>query len=231
MLRIAIVDDEKNFLYKFQSLLENKYNDLIDSIDLYNNPREFISSKKYFDIVFLDIDMPEIDGIELAKKYTDNSKLIAFVTSKEALVFEAYNQTNSFGFIRKGKIDSDTADIFKRLNILSQLENKYIIANKNRYVEIKCSDIIYIEKLRNNIVIHTEDETITEKKTITDVQKELEKFGFIKTHASYLVNFEYIFSLTNTDVVLSNKEKIPLSRNRTKIVRQYIAKRAGELYE
>ena len=230
MLRIAICDDEYLFIEMFSDLI-NKFFAETDSIDKYTNPQRLLNSDKVYDIIFLDIDMPEINGIEVAQKYALMDTFVVFVTNKEALVFDAYNSTNSFGFIRKNKMANDAQSVFNRLK--TELLNQRTLSVKNGSVitKVNFSDIIYIEKVVNNVLIHTKEQTYSTRGTIAEFEQILKSSCFVRCHIGFIVNLDYISLITSKDIKLMNSESIPLSRKNIKRVKDEFIKRTVMLSE
>lgn len=226
MIKIAVCDDDSIFLERFSRLIATVYNGDSKAIDCYTNPKELIISEVKYDLIFLDIEMPEINGLELACNYSENGAIIVFVTNMESLVFDAYNTTETFGFIRKSNLREDFKLIIKRLN--KKVSSVATIAVKcgSVIIKIRCSDIMYIEKSVNNVIIHTVKGVFSERKTISELEKVLSQYGFERCHIGYLVNTRYIDNVDNTQIVLSNHEKIPLSRRNVKKIKSIFIKRS-----
>jgi DNA-binding LytR/AlgR family response regulator len=230
MLRIAICDDEFYFINEFSKLVKDRFEN-IEIVDKFTNPKELLNSNILYDVIFLDIDMPEIDGIEVAKAYDKKDTLIVFVTNKEALVFDAYNSTNSFGFIRKNKMATDAQSVFNRLK--TELLNQRTLSVKNGSVitKVNFSDIIYIEKVVNKVLIHTKEQTYSTRGTIAEVEQILKSSCFVRCHIGFIVNLDYISLITSKDIKLMNSESIPLSRKNIKRVKEEFIKRTVMLSE
>ncbi len=226
MTKIAVCDDDSFFLKNFSKLIATVYNGDSRAIDCYTNPRELISSETKYDLIFLDIEMPEINGIELACNYRRNEAIIVFVTNMESLVFDAYNTTETFGFIRKSHLKEDFSLIIKRINKKVSSTASIAVKNGNRIIKIRCSEIIYIEKSVNNVIIHTRNGVFSERNTITELEETLSQYGFERCHIGYLVNPDYIHYIDSTQVVLNNYERIPLSRRNVKRLKSVFTMRS-----
>ena len=226
MTKIAVCDDDSFFLKSFSKLIATVYNGDSRAIDCYTNPKELMNSETKYDLIFLDIEMPEINGIELACNYRRNEAIIVFVTNMESLVFDAYNTTETFGFIRKSHLREDFALIIKRINKKVNSIASIAVKKGNRITKIKCSDIIYIEKSVNNVIIHTKTDVFSERKTISELEETLSHYGFERCHIGYLVNTDYIQHIDSTQVVLNNCERIPLSRRNVKKLKSIFVRRS-----
>lgn len=226
MIKIAVCDDDSFFLKSFSMLIATVYNGNSSAIDCYNNPKDLINSERRYDLIFLDIGISEINGIELACNYRQNEAIIVFVTNMESLVFDAYNKTEAFGFIRKSNLREDFTSIIKKINKKVKSVATISVKNGNRIIKIRCSDIIYIEKSVNNVIIHTRNGIFSERKTISELEKILTQYGFERCHIGYLVNPDYIYCIDSTQIVLNNNEMIPLSRRNVKRLKSVFTMRS-----
>lgn len=231
MVRIALCDDDSYFLRRFQRTLWQVFQNKAERIDCFTNSKDLLNSETEYDLLFLDIDMPEISGIDIANNYKNREAIVVFVTNRESLVFEAYNSTDSFGFIRKSHIKEDFYAIIKRLNKNKSAISTLTIKNAGKIVKVKYSEIIYIEKLVNNVIIHTVKGVYSERNTISALEKLLSDYGFVRCHIGYIVNLDYIILIDSTEIILNNSERIPLSRRNVKNVKSIFLKRSGNLIE
>ena len=231
MLKIAICDDEQSFINIMVKLIKKTFSDNIEILDTYTRPIVLLNSGKSYDLLFLDIDMPGLNGIKLARHYDKSNTSIIFVTNKEALVFEAYNSTDSVGFIRKGRLTEDFESVIKRFNRNNQLMHFLTVTINSQIYKIRLSDIIYIEKMVNSIIIHTTDKTYTQRNTLAEIEEKLHSHGFIRVHAGYIVNLDHILRISSNEITLSHSELVPVSRNRLKYVKTEFLKRSAVLNE
>lgn len=228
-MRIAVIDDEKLFLSSFTEKLKPFIDIYNSQIDLFSSPKEFMKSVMSYNIVFLDIDMPEIDGISIAKKRAGNNEKIVFVTNRESLVFQAYNETSSIGFVRKNHLSDDLNDVFKTINTIEKNQKHITVKKGAEIINIRYCDIMYLEKQINNILIHAVTEIVTYRNTMKELEKTLSDYGFIKSHEGYLVNVEFIYYIGKTEIVLTNREKIPVSRKNVKLVKEAFLRKCGDI--
>lgn len=231
MLKIAVCDDEKTFINTISKLINSKLENRIEKLDTFINPYELLEKINLYDLIFLDIDMPEISGIELVRQYEGNNIHIVFVTNKEALVFEAYNTTNTFGFIRKSNLYDDFMSVILRFEKNNQGLHYLPVKSKDGTVKCKFSDIYYIEKQINSVIIHTKNNIYKVPDTLSNLENTLRDFGFIRTHIGYIVNLDYIVAVNDNEVEISNGEKIPVSRNKSKYVKTEFLKRSVSVNE
>lgn len=222
-MKIALIDDDVEFLKIEKQLVEDVFFDYIE-IDTYTNANAFLSNakiNKYF-AVFLDIDMPEVSGFELAsylRKNNPDDINIVFVSNKEQLVYDSFNYF-PVRFIRKEFAKSEIKQTLQTLYEKFQTLNKFISIKVNfDYQKISLNDIYYLESFSHNIKLHTKNDVIIYRDKISNKEKELENLNFIRTHSGFLVNLKYINCIIKNNVVLDNNVCIPISRSRLETVK------------
>ena len=223
-MKIAIVDDELIFAQSFRSIIEKRFNDTIQLLNIFTTTESFIASDHKYDIVFLDIDMPGMSGLELAKRYKDKIIGIVFVTNRDDLVFEAYNTTNTLGFVRKSEIEYDLSLVLDRLQRDSQNTHYLTVKSGSVLKRINYSEILFVEKMSHNVILHTLSDDIAMRKTIAEVEELLANSGFVRTHVGYIVNMVHIKLIDAKEVILLNGKMVPISRQNVKLVKDKFLK-------
>lgn len=231
-MKIALCDDEQPFIDVMSKLVKKELSYLpIDKFDTFTQVHIFANHIREYNLIFLDIDMPGVSGIELAKQCENRNIYIVFVTNKENLVFEAYNTTNAFGFIRKSNLQNDFVSVMKRLDKISQNNHYLSVKSGSDIIKIPFTDIHYIEKQINSVIIHTSNHDYKEFNTLANLEKVLFPCGFIRTHIGYIVNLDYVIKISNTDVEIHNGKRIPVSRHNAKYVKTEFLKRSTAINE
>lgn len=220
MLKIAICDDENLFLNEFKSIIEGICaNEKIEYvINTYNSGYFAVDNYNKYDLIFLDIDMPDLDGIAIAEqinKLKGNLDIpyIVFVTSKDNLVFDALKQF-PYSFIRKAYFKDDIKSCILSINKkLADKAIRYPVKIGRNKLFLNLDNIIYLEKDKNYVIFHTTDNQYKERSNIDEKLSDLSSRDFIRTHIGYLVNMKYIKEITNTEVILLDGTKIPISKS------------------
>lgn len=155
MLKIAVVDDEivfvESLINKITAVCE-KLN-LEFKIDKYSNGFDILENYSKYHLIFLDIEMPSIDGIATAKRINElkgsaEIPFIVYVTSHDELVFDAL-KSFPYSFIRKSKIESDLYECINRINnSFKELHKTIVLHTERKDIPIVIGDIIYLEKLK-----------------------------------------------------------------------------------
>lgn len=230
-MNIAVVDDCKSFIDEFCTLIKNycEKNRIEYKTEAFYDGYSILERYGKYDLIFLDIEMPLIDGIEIAKKINelknkDNAETpyIVFVTNKDNLVFTALKQF-PYTFIRKGYFDEDVEkciiDINKKLDT-NQASYPVKVGRITKHLNPE--KILYIEKDKNYVIIHTADNQYRERSNINNKLNDLAHFGFIRTHVGYLVNLNYISEISAMEIILNNGNKVPISKSyRQSVKEQY----------
>lgn len=228
-MKIAICDDEKSAIELIKRELGKVAEKLQIVMDIYEYQTggkllEEITKQK-IEVVFLDIDMPGMSGMETANCLMEQCPLlnIIFLTNREDLVFQALKY-RPFRFIRKSHIRNELAESVAAAmkKIASEM---YVVSFGRGKIEGKYAikDILYIESQKHYLNIHMQDEVHRFRGKISDCEKGLGDYGFVRVHKGYLVNIRYIEYFLSDTVVLDNKERIPVSRNRAEEIKvQYI---------
>lgn len=235
VIKIAICDDERFYVDKLKQFIEVYSNeaDVELEITTYNDGRELIEDVKEdagrYNIVFLDVEMPQISGIDTAMELRklDSKLIIFFVTSHEQFALSAY-KVDALGYIVKPVSYTELKHQLARAVVMVHFEQNYSEA-ESRYLEVQVAkntrivdvrNIQYIEKRRNQCVLHCIDSEITCYESLKGIHERLDSNKFIYTHQGFIVNFDRIKEVRENCVCLGDGKEIPISRNHYKTVRE-----------
>lgn len=228
---IAICDDNENDVKMIRREIDNvaetlPENEFVYQFEIFNSGNELnrrIEEVAQMHVLFLDIDMPGINGMEIAQKLANMESYVnvIFVTNRADLVFEAIHH-RPFRFIRKPYIHKEMQEAFPAVLEAVQEQSLFfeIPIETNHVVQIRVSEVMYLESHGHYVTVHrrnNEEEVVRAR--ISDFAKKLEKYGFLRTHVGYLVNVRDVYSITSQQIKLDNREVIPLSRKYAEHVR------------
>lgn len=226
-MRISVCDDNVVMLNFICDEINKEFrkNGVDFALDRFENGADFLSVYETApsDIVFLDIDMPTINGFEIAERINkDNSSFIVFVTSHDELVYSSF-KFQPFRFIRKNHI---AAELPETVTALAEKNNEctaarhFEVRTSSENVFLDLNDVEYIEIYGHWLKITIKDDDAIEcYGSLSDFEKRLAPHNFVRTHKSYLVNCKYIYSIEQRQVVLDDKTAIPLSKYKIESVR------------
>ena len=231
-MRIAICDDEVQCRTQaYNAIRQCLPGDAL--VDPYKDGKSFLQAftKKPYDLVFLDIEMPEMDGISVARRLRQLHKdvPIVFLTSHIEFALEGY-EVNALRYLTKpiniGKLREVLTYVAAQMQQHRALWVKSDLAEEKVHIK----DILFMEAQNQNIVIHTKNAEYTVRYNLSDYESELKDDGFFRIHRGYLVALRHVKSVGKHELTLSSGTVLPVSRSKEKELKdslfQYIRKEA-----
>lgn len=217
--RIAICDDEQNQIEYITSIVASwsAHEGHGCEIRTFASAEAFLfeyEEDKAYDILLLDVEMKNMNGIELAKRIRkDNNRAeIIFITSHFEFVGEGYEVDALHYLIKPISVEKLTQVLTKAAEKLSVEPPSVVISCEGETVKLYESDILYVESFLHYIVIHTKDNEYKIKEKISVFENKVSDV-FYRIHRSYLVSLKYITRISRTSVNIGNTE-LPLSRGK-----------------
>jgi len=249
MYKIVIIDDEQNgvdllveIILKFLSF---NVNIIGTANNLYKDGIELINKKKP-DIVFIDIEMPIMNGLSIFNHFKDPKFKIIFTTAHPEYSLEALKK-RAFDYILKPvnfiEINDTLHKAIKEITIQRQQERQAKISNRkktfnipgkeiifnhtNGFIKVNTNDIEYCSAEQAYSYVFYDDKKIMVTKTLIDLQRMFPQAEFYRTHKSYLVNVSYIDKYIHSDesfIELKSGVKIPVSARKSSVISKDIMK-------
>jgi len=208
--RIAVCDDEQIHIRNIRIALPDL------EMDVYTNPNvlfETVCSGTKYDVVFLDIVMPGIDGISLARELReiDDDMIIVFITGKIEFMQTGY-EVKAFRYLLKDQISSGLKRVWNDIEAeLAAKKDDYFVYEFNQETRrFRHAEILYFESALRLVTIHTKNTTDKFYGKLDEIEKKSPLF--VRIHKSFLVNKKHIRSLAADTVILSSGEVLPVSR-------------------
>lgn len=220
MLKCIIIDDEQHSIDLLKSYIEKI--SFLQLTGTFNNPLNALSSIDV-DIIFIDIQMPQLSGLDFIKLVKERTKVIVISAFKE-YAFESFEYAVLDYLLKPVSFDRLLKAVQKAMNQLAFADEdakaggshkNYIVVRvdaKNKLQKIELEDILYIEGMKNYVTIHKEQQHITTLLNMKDLESSLPKDQFIRIHKSYIISIDKIKIIEGNQVFLNNvKESITLS--------------------
>lgn len=212
---IGICDDEKVIREKIEKICVNvtgEY-DADTVVKTYSDGKEVLEEN--FDILILDIEMEDVDGIAVKNYFQSRKKdtIIIFVTSHNEMMSQAFG-VNVMGFVTKSYLDS-------QLPVMLESAIKRVMNTVN--IEgVDSRKVCYIEAEHIYNILHLENDTeMSVRCSSADLEKMLEGVGFIRVHRTYIINMAYVEHIRDKSVVINGKEIPVSSRLRSRLKKEY----------
>lgn len=231
MIKIAICDDEKDAIALHEKIVKSSLQacGIGYEITTYTHSRnllcDIIDDSFYFDLILLDIEMPDVTGMDLSeqiKPYLPNVKII-FITSHVEYAIDAY-ELSIFRYVPKNSLEqrlvaaiTDAAKL-----IVLEVGQEYTIQTNSRLERIPYKEIYYIQRDGKNASIVSSTGVSKVRKSLQQIYEELNTPEFIFVDRGYIVNIIQIMKISDGTAFLKNGEKLPISRSHLQEVKQQI---------
>ena len=213
---MALCDDIIDYNKKMESYIE-KYgneNHVEVKITSYGSGSQLLLNyqKRKFDVIFLDVSMPEMDGFETAEEIrkSDTDVSIVFCTSYYTITnagkgFEVAAEDFLSKPLLYRKVENILNKIYKKK--LLNAEEKLFLKCQDGLITLQLSDIIYIQVRNKLLILHTNKGEIQSSQRMRELEERLSRKLFFRCHNSYIVNFDYVEGLKNDSVLVKDKNQ------------------------
>jgi DNA-binding LytR/AlgR family response regulator len=237
-LRCIVIDDEMHAMEGIRSYISSLPNlELVASyMDSLLALKEIVSGIKV-DIIFMDVDMPRISGMELARAIRHKTDKLIFTTAHSKYAFEAF-EVNASAYLLKPytlalfaatitRFYPDTA-IIPEVNI-HQEQDYFFVRNKNEgnsLVKIRYTDLVAVESLQNYIRIYTKEESVVTYISISEIKVILKDYpDFMQVHRSFIISRNHIEKIEGNTLKMSNGLVINIGNSYKEDVHAYISRK------
>ena len=212
---IAVVDDEKVIREDICKLIEKQRPE--SRVEAFSTGEELLASQGRFDIVFLDIQMDGMNGIEAARSLRERQDeiVLIFITGIKEYVFDAFD-LYAFQYLLKPLDEKKFAEVLDRaVKEAGRKKEKRGIFIKARNLTLAQTDILYIESRGKKVEIHTarDEESIEIYAAMDELEGQLGE-GFYRCHRAYIVNMAYITEYGGDSILLTNGDKVYLAKRK-----------------
>ncbi|OAA90336.1 LytR/AlgR family response regulator transcription factor [Clostridium ljungdahlii] len=220
MLNIAICDDEKSTRDYIKSLILSQK--ISCDVKEYISGKDLFKSKIRHDIIFLDIEMNNLDGITTAKKIRNSENelcrsILIFVTGFDRYVYDAFD-VHAFHYLLKPIDSRKFIEVLKNAVLeykkSNEKSNKYILIKiGTTYKKVFLKEIYYVESNRRKVILYTQNGTQEYYAKMDDVESQLGS-AFFRCHRGYIVNMAYITEYDTSSITLENGIKLIISKHK-----------------
>ncbi len=226
MIKIALVDDNKTYLNDVKQMIALFFEGREDSytLEVYDSGLSFIANyQPNYDVVFLDIEMPHMSGIEVAEfiRKSSDLTLIFFVTNMPQFAAKGY-EVNAFDYLIKPVAKEM---LFRKLEealqtIKDREDLTIIIPGDDGGVILNAKDIVCVEVMDHWLYFYTIKGTYKKLGSLKETEEFLQEAQFVRCNKSSLINLIYVTRMKTDFVELEGQGKIKMSRSRRKVVQE-----------
>lgn len=208
-MNIAIVEDAKEWTEKMKNVIQQTLKKEQTEIEIYSSAEEFLEAGKEYQIVFMDIYLNGISGLEATIEYKSqfSKSIVMIVTSYKEYCREGY-KVDAFRFIEKDNLKEEMQEGLEHaLTKLRRYQTIEVHVPKQGKVMLVYKDIIYIETIKQErkVIFHTTKQDYTAEEKITELTKRLEEDGFYRSNKSVLVNLDWVEKVSSDGIEAAKK--------------------------
>ena len=233
MIKFAIVEDEDSAAARLTECVKRycKAHDIRFNIERFTSAVALLKNyRPVYDIIFMDIILPYLNGIEAAKELRtyDDAVTLIFVTNMANLAVKGYEVEALDFVIKPVEYDSFAMKIERAINAVRRRRSVDVPIQVDRTVKLmSASKIYYIEVSRHNLVYHTEEGEIKARGTLDSLEKQLAGENFVRCNACYLVNMKYITEVSGENLIVLG-DTLKISRAKKKSFMQALTNYLGK---
>lgn len=232
MIKCIAIDDESLALKQLSGYIEKtpylqlvgKFGNAIEAIGFLQNNQ--------VDLMFVDIEMPELSGMEFVKSLNSPPKVI-FITAYSQYAVEGF-RVNAVDYLLKPIGYTDFLKSAEKANALFNKpseekkrdeEETLFVKSGNQHIRVKLTEITYVEGMREYVKIHRVNDTgIMTLMSLRHLEETLSKEKFMRVHRSYIVNLDFLSKVERSRILFDDGTYIPVSEQYLSIVKEYIEK-------
>jgi DNA-binding LytR/AlgR family response regulator len=194
-------------------------NEHVELVGVFENGQlalDFLSANDNVDLMFLDVEMPELSGIEVLEKLTV-LPMVVFITAKTEYAYEAF-EFSALDYMRKPiTMPRFEQSVLKAVETMQKRQafreesNEVYVRDNGRFVRVPCDDILFFENVGDYVRVKTEKAQHIIHGTLKSIDEKLNDARFLKVHRSYIVNLSKIKDIEENSLVIE-KTVIPISR-------------------
>ena len=230
-MRIGICDDQKEIREILTDKVKKYYP--AEDIAVYSSGEELLADRKLPDILFLDVQMPEKDGMETARELRkrDRQMIIIFVTVTEDYVFQSFD-VGAFHYLIKPLKEEKFEEVLqKAVRQVRERDSEdagtgkerqsLIVTSKGQHITVPVQEIVYAEVFNRKIILHTMDADIEYYGKLKELEKKAGE-DFYRPHRAYLINLNFVRKYNAGAIYLKRGQALVAKQNYHDFVKCYL---------
>ncbi|WP_269847142.1 LytR/AlgR family response regulator transcription factor [Paenibacillus sonchi] len=220
MIKIGICDDSDQIVIKMSTIVKNFFfaRRVEHSINCYTSGLKLLKDNIEFDIVFLGIEVEQINRIGIAKQLRVNNPKIKIIYVPNYRDYQtSASEVHAFQYITKPLSEKKVCEVIdEALKYIEHTDKRdiFTFCSDKGFIKLRPSDILYLEFKNRKVNIITSNHTYSINSTMCKVYDELKCYGFGVPHKSFIVNFQSIHSIKGYEIKIRNGEVVPMAQRR-----------------
>ena len=231
-MKVAIIEDNNEYSETLKNYIEQyaKENSLNIALSIFPNGERIVNDfKSDYDIIFMDIEMPVMDGIEASTKIReiDSECIIIFISNYTQYAIKGY-AVNALDYLTKPLEYTLFKNTMSKaiLKVQSKQNKSIFIQSSSETYRFDINEIIYIEVYKHRVTFHTTKDNYDMRGTLQDVEKQLPNNQFVRCNSGIIVNLKYVTGISKDSLVVFDEE-LPIARSRKKDVLNMLTRYIG----
>lgn len=221
-IRVVICEDEPEHAEQLRQILEKMQGEMKLTINMYHSAKELLTiitdSEQAFlpDVIFLDIKMPELDGITFGKNVREllPDCFLIFTTAYEEYAVKGY-EAQAFRYLLKPMEPEVIQPLMRHVQKALGRNKKLLIKSTDCEHILPLQDLIYLSAEDKYTILYTKEGHFIDRRALNEYEEMLQMYGFYRIHRKYIVNSYYHKSMQKGRVTLSTGAELPISRRRS----------------
>lgn len=227
-MKIAVCDDEELFIRKIYQFLWQQPDCVVECFRSSAKLLERYTAGERYDVLFLDILMSPISGMELARKIRefDHYAILIFMTAYVEYAPEGY-EVDAFRYLLKPVKEEDISLVMREVRKkLGDSAHTLLLKTSECNLLLRISEVLYLEVANKETILHCRDDTITLRKSLNELEELLPTAFFFRIHRKFLVNLSHVREYDTLRLTLDSRQTLPVSRRKSRefnlAIRTYI---------
>ena len=231
MIRIAALDDSLEWLKTEEKITDRYFGDGGEEYEFcsYSNANKFLldlDEGKFFDVYLLDVEMPEINGLQVAQeiKRVGLDCFIIYITGYVEYAVEAF-EVNAYRYIPKKMLEEKLPEAYEslRAKLVQEDGPYYIIQTNSRLEKLEQKGIYYLQKEKKYVIFTTKNGISRDRTSLEEAVQALQEEMFVRIDKGCIVNLRHIMKLENRSVKMRDGAYLPVSQPQLSLVKRRIA--------
>lgn len=232
MFSVAMIEDRQEEAVRLDGYLSRYGQETGETFQLvrFQDALDFLDKGcGQFDIVFMDVCLPGINGMEAARRLrqADQKAVLIFVTGMAQYAVDSYEVGAQDYLVKPARYEDFARKLTRALDRCRRESEALLVPQQSGVQRVLLSRILYIEVEGHRLVIHTEGQAVSGPGTLAETEEKLQGKGFLRCSKGFLVNVRYVQAVQGYELMLTNGEVLQISRPRKKAFMGELAEAMG----